>query len=626
MPRRTRDPVQSPRTQLHTPAPPDPTVRAPTRRILARVPAARDASAGELLLERYRLLERLGAGGFGVVWRAHDELLQREVALKRIALGLGGDSERAMREALAAARLCHPAIVALYEACARDGDVYLISELVEGDTLGRLLADGLLNDEQVLEIGIALAGALTHAHARGVVHRDIKPQNVLVPKPSHQPCQAAKLTDFGGASLAGEDVLTRTGDILGTLAYMAPEQSEGRPVAEEADLYSLALVLYEALCGVNPVRGPTPAATARRIGRHVEPLRRRRGDLAPALSDALDRALLPSPRARGTLEELRVALEDAKADSAESPTRPGRIAVRRARAEAEPSGRHATPPRAPGASAVRALRPREPPPRWVPRDDAIDGRIADPHAAAPAARGAAEGPSARPAPRGAIPRRAWLAGMLALCCWQTISGRPGLALLLLAALAPAIAFAGEGGSQRLPGGRLSCALAPLLGAVGLAGVFPALAGQARSAGERLLRGALGYWWLTLAAPLLATRLWLPLPTGTPARASWEGSVELTVTHVIAPALTLGVLLGALLWGCAAAVLPWIVRGREPWLDALGALLWSLALLLAQPMLDWGLNATAAHGQPRGAILAALLGAAVAVAARALRGPVGRECA
>src|SRR5205807_4816615 len=153
----------------------------------------------------------------------------------------------------------------------------------------------------VLQIGIALADALAHAHARGVIHRDVKPQNVLVPHEREQePLTArgspavAKLTDFGGARLAGDDVLTRTGDVLGTLAYMAPEQSDGGEVGEAADLYSLALILYEALCGVNPVRGPTPAATARRIGRPLEPLERSRGDLPRALTRALDRALAPA--------------------------------------------------------------------------------------------------------------------------------------------------------------------------------------------------------------------------------------------------------------------------------------------------------------------------------------------
>ena len=195
---------------------------------------------------------------------------------------------------------------------------YLISELVHGNTLAQLLASRALTDEEVLEIGVALADALAHAHSRGVIHRDVKPQNVLVPR---RPDQAeptldgsvgvAKLTDFGGARLAGEDLLTRTGDVLGTLAYMAPEQSEGHEVGEAADLYALALVLYEALSGVNPVRGSTPAATARRIGRPLAPLDGARGDLPHTLTQALDTALAPSPADRGTLKELRRALEDA---------------------------------------------------------------------------------------------------------------------------------------------------------------------------------------------------------------------------------------------------------------------------------------------------------------------------
>ena len=199
-----------------------------------------------------------------MVWRAHDELLHREVAVKRISLGAGGDpidSERASREALAGARLAHPAIVVLHEACAAQDAFYLISELVHGDTLAELIAADALDDEELLEIGLALTDALAHAHARGVIHRDVKPQNVLVPHHPDERGGVAKLADFGGARLTGEDALTRTGDVLGTLAYMAPEQSEGREAAEPADLYALALVLYEGLSGVNPVRG-------RHAGRH----------------------------------------------------------------------------------------------------------------------------------------------------------------------------------------------------------------------------------------------------------------------------------------------------------------------------------------------------------------------
>jgi eukaryotic-like serine/threonine-protein kinase len=261
----------------------------------------RSRRRGELLLGRYRLVSRLGAGGFGVVWHAHDEQLDRPVALKRIPLPGEEDRERATREALATARLSHPAIVALYEARADEGAFYLISELVQGDTLALLIAEDELCDEEVLEIGVALCDALVHAHARGVVHRDVKPHNVLVPReesPSRASAStAAKLADFGGATLAGEGSLTRSGDVFGTLAYMAPEQSEGEEAGPQSDLYSLGLVLYEALCGVNPVRGRTPAATARRIGSPVEPLARRRRDLPRELTRAVDTPRSPAIRA-----------------------------------------------------------------------------------------------------------------------------------------------------------------------------------------------------------------------------------------------------------------------------------------------------------------------------------------
>src|ERR1700682_5258458 len=157
--------------------------------------AARDlpARGTDLTLGRYRLLERLGTGGFGVVWRAYDELLRREVAVKRIPLGPGGDSGRASREALASARLSHPAIVGLYEASAVGEDFYLISELVDGQTLAQLIASHSLAHEAGIEIGIALADALSHAHSRGVIHRDVKPQNVLVPHRLDDPGAPAQL-------------------------------------------------------------------------------------------------------------------------------------------------------------------------------------------------------------------------------------------------------------------------------------------------------------------------------------------------------------------------------------------------------------------------------------------------
>jgi eukaryotic-like serine/threonine-protein kinase len=570
------------------------------------------------VLGRYQLLERLGAGGFGVVWRAHDGLLHRDVAVKVIPLPAGEDGEgreRATREALAAARLGHPAIVALYEACVEGDAFYLISELVHGETLADLLAAEVLCDEEVLEIGVALTEALLHAHHRGVIHRDLKPQNVLVPLaaaelesggdvqrtsgarmqgPSNggpaphgqtpHSASPAKLTDFGGALLAGEEGLTRTGDVLGTVAYMAPEQIEGHEVDGQADLYSLALVLYEALAGVNPVRGPTPAATARRIGRPLEPLERHRRDLPRELTRALDRALTPGPRERGTLPELREALCDAL-----------QRAPRRS-----PWQRHARDPRAaprrPPAGPEGPAPSQSPPPRTPLAT--VEG---------PLPGGLQEHPGEEPDEGGwlTLPRLGWLGGTLAVCVWQLAVGRSEVALLALCAVAPLLLLV------RRPDMRwLAAALAPALGFAGLAGAYPALAGQAARWRSRALLGALGYWWLRLAE----------LP--------FDG-------YAVAPLLGLTLLLGLALWALAAVALPWVVRGRSAVLDVLAASLWAGALAagewvghgrvglssLGLPLTHAGEAGLHSGAPAQSAILGAALGAVLAVAARALRGPV-----
>jgi serine/threonine protein kinase len=583
------------------------------------------AGADALVLGRYRLHERLGAGGFGVVWSAHDELLHREVAVKRVPLAPEEDTERASREALASARLAHPAIVALYEACAVEDAFYLISELVDGATLADLIAEDALTDEQILQIGIALCSALVHAHSRGVVHRDVKPQNVLVPHWPDAPAPiseafggVAKLTDFGGARLSGQDALTRTGDVLGTLAYMAPEQSNGQQVGEQADLYSLALVLYEALSGINPVRGATPAETVRRIGRPLPPLARARRDVPRALTRALDRALAPSPHARGTLEELRFALEQGlELTAARAPRGAGRAS-------------------SDDVTAVEhGERTRREQTRRLPRtrssgDDHMteheDARLQELHPRSPLAAAALPAPAIVPEaprrePRRGLPRVLWLAGALAVAIWQLAVGRSGVALLALAALLPIVALPIGRRDRAGTGGWLLGVLAPALGAIGLAGAFPALAGQLPRWRMRAALGALGYWWLILAEPLLGRHLWLGPPASTPARTVWESSLASTSAHVLGPLLSLGVLLGAALWAAAAALLPLLVRGRSAALDVLAATVWAAALAIAEPTLDNGLAAHAAQPSPRGAIVGAVLAGALAVAARALRGPV-----
>jgi serine/threonine protein kinase len=173
------------------------------------------------VLGRYRLAKRLGSGAFGTVWSARDERLDRDVAVKLLPRERVNHA-RFEREARAAARLQHPAIVTLYEAAVDDEGAYLVSELVRGKTLDALLDQGKLSDQEILAVGISLCDALSHAHGQGVIHRDVKPSNVLVPTRITGSGDRAKLTDFGVAHVVGGDTLTRTGDVIGTLAYMAP--------------------------------------------------------------------------------------------------------------------------------------------------------------------------------------------------------------------------------------------------------------------------------------------------------------------------------------------------------------------------------------------------------------------
>src|SRR5215213_3882012 len=185
-----------------------------------RVDHARDAAPTERLpdartvLGRYRLDRRLGAGGFGVVWLAWDEKLEREVAVKAMPLERT-TGERVQREARAAARLNHPGIVAVYELASDEHEVYLVSELVRGRTLAELLRAGAVSDRDVARIGVALCDALEHAHAHGVIHRDVKPQNVMVVAEPAAGAGFAKLADFGVAHVVSDNPLTQTGDVVG---------------------------------------------------------------------------------------------------------------------------------------------------------------------------------------------------------------------------------------------------------------------------------------------------------------------------------------------------------------------------------------------------------------------------
>ena len=562
------------------------------------------SQSSTLVLGRYRLSRRLGAGGMGTVWLAHDEKLERAVAVKRIGIEDPEVGKRAKREARAAARLAHPGIVALYESGQDSGAVYLVSELVRGRTLARLMADGLLSDRDVLEIGIVLCGALGHAHQRGVVHRDVKPANVMVPDDGG----SAKLTDFGIAQLLGDDALTRTGDIVGTLAYMAPEQAEGRATSWSVDLYALGVVLFEALAGVNPVRGRTPAATIRRIGVRLPELGRLRRDLPLELCSAIDSAVRPHPEQRGSLADLTRALKASRAAVGDEPgtvvggplepfTRAGRLA--QDAGAVEPAAAAHRPGRRAGAAlgaAVLALAatsllgpfPPVPPP-----------------AAALAAAGATF----------VAPRLGWLATTGALLVWLAVTA-PGVALLTGAGLAP-VPFLLR---RAVPSWWGAPSVALLLGAAGVAGAWVAVAGQARRARHRAALGALGAWWLLLAEPLAGRVIALGPAPGTAPRAVWEDSFVRAGQDALGPLVSGGGLVLAGVWALGAVALPWLMRGRSAAIDLVVAAAWSAGLAAgaqaACAALAWPGGAPLPAGLVGGAVIAGIL----AVAARAATGP------
>ena len=258
-----------------------------------------------VVLGRYELMERIGRGGFSTVYRARDHKMGRQVAVKAIQRTeeLSG---RAAREARAAAKLSHPHIVTVFELAEDDRNIYLVSELVEGQTLSGIIRDEPLSGREYIEMMRQVLSALDHAHARGVVHRDIKPDNIMLTADRDR---QVKVMDFGIARLENTQRLTRQGDVIGTLAYMSPEQADGRGVDSATDVYSAALTLYECLTGANPFRGETAAEIVGRIQAGALPLSHVRPDLPPELSELLEEAMEPDPALRLGIRSLAAGLE-----------------------------------------------------------------------------------------------------------------------------------------------------------------------------------------------------------------------------------------------------------------------------------------------------------------------------
>ena len=217
--------------------------------------------AGQIYGDRYRLVDRIAIGGMGEVWRAHDEVILRDVAIKILKPEFMGDPgflERFRVEARHAARVDHEGIADVYDYGEGSGSAYLVMELVSGDSLARIIEKRIrLSSVEVLSIVEQTAKALHAAHEDGLVHRDVKPGNLLI-----TPSGKVKITDFGIARVADQVALTATGQVMGTVQYLAPEQATGKPATPSTDIYSLGIVAYEALTGKRPFTGESQMVIA----------------------------------------------------------------------------------------------------------------------------------------------------------------------------------------------------------------------------------------------------------------------------------------------------------------------------------------------------------------------------
>src|SRR3954465_3898101 len=245
---------------------------------------------GTLLNGRYRLDAPVGTGGMSTVYRAFDTLLERQVAIKLMHRDIAGDPdqlERFRREARAVAQLNHPHVVGVIDAGEDDGMPYIVFEYVEGETLkDRIRRHGRLPVTEAVAYAIEVARALGAAHERRIVHRDVKPQNVLIDEEG-----TAKVTDFGIARSLTEEGLTADGRVLGTTDYVSPEQALGHPVTGQSDLYSLGIVLFDMLTGAVPLQGENQVAVAMKPVREQLPdVQMRRPEVSSALAAVVDRA------------------------------------------------------------------------------------------------------------------------------------------------------------------------------------------------------------------------------------------------------------------------------------------------------------------------------------------------
>ena len=369
-----------------------------------RSPAPGTTDGARVVAGRYTLLAPLGSGGMGTVWRARDGVLGREVAVKEVVFphGLADQDrdvlrERTRREARAAARLDHPSAVTVYDVVEEGGVPYLVMELVEARTLADVVRrDGPLSPARAGEVGLAVLGALQAAHRQGIVHRDVKPGNVLLCTDDDTGMRRVVLTDFGIATSSGDASITSTGLLLGSPSYIAPERARGKSPGPSSDLWSLGATLFTAVEGRPPYDAGDPVATVTAVvtGEHAPFVAA--GPLEPVITGLLER----DPQQRLDADSARVMLEQVVrgADAGPPPA-------------ARPAARLAPVQRAGRTTAMDA--------------QAVRNGVAQAEDPAPTARPGL----ARPAPPRSGRRRAALPALLAAVVFLLVTVGGGLALL-----------------------------------------------------------------------------------------------------------------------------------------------------------------------------------------------------
>jgi tRNA A-37 threonylcarbamoyl transferase component Bud32 len=264
--------------------------------------------AGRVLAGRYLLGARLGRGGMGTVWRATDQMLDREVAVKELSVGHLAEEDlqivqsRMKQEARAAARIKHPGVITIHDVVEQDGKPWIVMELIDGRSLSELVEqEGVIDPREAARIGAQVLAALERAHQVGVIHRDVKPANVLLERATGR----VVLTDFGIATFVGDSALTRTGDLVGSPDYLAPERVHGGRPGPESDLWALGATLYAAVEGQSPFRRESPLTTLAAVVTDPLPEPRNAGALAPVLQALMAKEPQERPGASDVLRMLQ---------------------------------------------------------------------------------------------------------------------------------------------------------------------------------------------------------------------------------------------------------------------------------------------------------------------------------